>query len=249
MTINSVALDVTTSGYLRSTLRDEIFVQLCKQTTENPRKESLRRGWELLAICLACFSSIFRICSLFKPSMFGGTLEETLEMQRDRFPHKKIPWILTTLAQQIIQLNGTGTEGIFRVPADMEEVNNLKSRFDQWEVPLCVDCHTAASLLKLWFRELYEPIIPSFLYEEAVNNPDDPKFVVNLVTQRLSESNVNVLAFLIRLLQIFDRQEVIIITKMDSSNISTVFAPNVLRCPSSDPTVILENARKEMAFV
>ena len=55
MTINSVALDITTLGYGRVPLRDEIFVQLCKQTTDNPKKESLRRGWELLAICLAFF--------------------------------------------------------------------------------------------------------------------------------------------------------------------------------------------------
>ena len=64
MTINSVALDITSLGYARSPLRDEIFVQLCKQTTENPKKESLRRGWELLAICLAFFppSTTFAPC-------------------------------------------------------------------------------------------------------------------------------------------------------------------------------------------
>ena len=64
MTINSVALDITTLGYSRVPLRDEIFVQLCKQTTDNPKKESLRRGWELLAICLAFFppSTTFSSC-------------------------------------------------------------------------------------------------------------------------------------------------------------------------------------------
>ena len=58
--------------------------------------------------------------------MFGGTLIETMEMQRERFPHKKLPWILTILAEQILQLNGAKTEGIFRVPADHDEVNNVK---------------------------------------------------------------------------------------------------------------------------
>ena len=55
MTINSVALDITSLGYNKPSLRDEIFVQLCKQTTDNPKKDSLRRGWELMAICLAFF--------------------------------------------------------------------------------------------------------------------------------------------------------------------------------------------------
>ena len=45
------------------------------------------------------------------------------------------------------------------------------------------------------------------------------------------------------------RPEVVSITKMDASNLSMVFAPNFLRCSSSDPTIIMENTRKEMAFV
>ena len=36
---------------------------------------------------------------------------------------------------------------------------------------------------------------------------------------------------------------------MDASNLAMVMAPNILRCTSQDPRVILENARKEMAFV
>ena len=39
------------------------------------------------------------------------------------------------------------------------------------------------------------------------------------------------------------------VTKMDASNLSMVFAPNFLRCPFQDPIVIMENTRKEMAFV
>ncbi len=54
------------------------------------------------------------------------------------------------------------------MPADLDEVMSMKSRFDQWEAPVCVDCHTAASLLKLWLRELYEPLIPDQLYDRWV---------------------------------------------------------------------------------
>ena len=85
---------------------------------------------------------------IFRPSMFGGTLLEAMEIQADRFPHRRLPWILTTLADQILRLNGTSTEGIFRVPADLDEVNSQKNRVDQWEPPSCGDSHTAASLLK-----------------------------------------------------------------------------------------------------
>ncbi len=124
----------------------------------------------------------------------------------------------------------------------------MKSRFDQWEVAACGDCHTAASLLKLWFRELYEPLIPDDLYEASVRAADDAAAATAIV-KRLPDLNLHVLCFLVRFLQIFARPEVASVTKMDSSNLGTVFAPNCLRCPSKDPSVILENTRKEMAFV
>jgi len=43
-------------------LRDELFCQLIKQTTNNPRSGSTLRGWELLSIC----------CGLFVPSRTLG---------------------------------------------------------------------------------------------------------------------------------------------------------------------------------
>jgi MyTH4 domain/FERM central domain/PTB domain (IRS-1 type)/RA like domain/WW domain len=36
-------------------LRDEIYLQLCKQTTANPSAESTIKGWELMMFCLATF--------------------------------------------------------------------------------------------------------------------------------------------------------------------------------------------------
>ena len=165
MTINSVAMDIAGRGFTNANLRDELFVQLCKQTTENLSRESLRRGWELMAICLSFFppsptfapalvAYIFRhrdpsldypdvgkwpihvqishyagICAkrlerigeggrlspkrptvedidqsrlqIFRPSMFGGTLQEAMDIQRDRYPQRRLPWILTTLADQV----------------------------------------------------------------------------------------------------------------------------------------------------
>ncbi len=38
-------------------------------------------------------------------------------------------------------------------------------------------------------------------------------------------------------------------TKMGLDNIAMVWAPNFLRCPSDDHTLIFQNTRKEMAFL
>ena len=54
--------------------------------------------------------------------MTFANLQEILDIQKDRFPSRRLPWILTTLTDQIISLNGLATEGIFRIPADFDEV-------------------------------------------------------------------------------------------------------------------------------
>lgn len=53
MSLNSVVLDIITVAVAQPQLRDELYVQLCRQTTENHMRESLIRGWELMAICLS----------------------------------------------------------------------------------------------------------------------------------------------------------------------------------------------------
>ncbi|CAB4041785.1 rho GTPase-activating 39-like [Paramuricea clavata] len=98
--------------------------------------------------------------AIFNPSMFGSTLEDTMEMQRINFPDLKLPWILGCLTERIIQQNGTAVEGIFRVPGDIDEVNALKVKTDSWAYPDdCNDPNVAASLLKQWFRDLKDPLL------------------------------------------------------------------------------------------
>lgn len=301
-----LALELTTKGWNTPVLRDEIYLQLCKQTTDNFRLESLRSGWELMAICLALFppstkfysyldgylnknledierkeislTYYIRHCSVrlkrmartgakrglrkpsieeiqqakssvFHPSMFGATLEDIMEAQAERFPSLKLPWILPTLAESVLEHQGASTEGIFRVPGDIDEVNSQKIRLDKWEAPTGItDPHVPASLLKLWFRELHEPLIPELFYERCVNNCDDATVAVALAMS-LPEVNRLVLSYLIRFLQIFSLPHMCVITKMDVNNLAMVWAPNCLRCPSDDPKEIFENTRKEMTFM
>ncbi|KRX49850.1 Rho GTPase-activating protein 39 [Trichinella murrelli] len=306
ITVDMLALDVCVRGWAKPALRDEIFIQLCKQTTENPRPESVRRGWELMSICLKFFppSSQFTsyldtyICryadpvldlpevsvshyaqhcckrlerilrhgarrglrkptieeveqarlQIFHPSMFGNTLDEVMVIQRERFTGRKLPWIQTTLSELVLQLNGAKTEGIFRVPGDIDEVNALKMRIDRWLLPPVADPHIPASLLKLWYRELADPLVPDCLYQECIQTVDEPLKSCE-IADRLPSINRLVLAYLIRFLQIFIRPENVAHTKMDSSNLAMVMAPNCLRCQSDDPTVIFDNTRKEMTFL
>jgi len=38
MSLNSVALEIASIAYNKPPLRDELYVQICRQTTENPRR-------------------------------------------------------------------------------------------------------------------------------------------------------------------------------------------------------------------
>lgn len=317
MTLNSVAQDILHATFANEKLRDELYVQLCRQTTENPLRDSLLRGWELLAVCLAfvppssafqpaltnyvnrhrdpAFADAFpevgkwpihvqvshyagvackrleRIgfggkrqprkpttddidqarIQIFRQSMFGNTLSEVMTLQKERFPNRQLPWVQVALSQQVLALNGRETEGIFRVSADVDEVNALKAKIDNWELPdasTLTDAHAPASLLKLWYRELYEPLIPDALYAACVAAGSDFQLCSRALL-RLPPINRLVLTYLISFLQQFTAPEVVSQTKMDSANLAMVFAPNCLRCTSQDPRVILENARKEMTFL
>lgn len=79
---------------------------------------------------------------------------------------------------------------------------SLKTQLDRWEVPdEITDAHTPASLLKLWYRELYEPLIPDSMYEQCVTYHDDPPKVLSFIEQ-LPDINKLVLAYLINFLQV-----------------------------------------------
>ncbi|KAK2138478.1 hypothetical protein NP493_7659g00001 [Ridgeia piscesae] len=151
--------------------------------------------------------------------MFMNTLEDIMLLQKDRYPDRVLPWIQTVLSEEVLHLGGTGTEGIFRVPGDIDEVNALKARVDQWSLPVgCSDPHVPASLLKLWYRELHESLIPPEFYERCVENYTNKEVAIDIVNN-LPRINRLVLCYLIRFLQ------------------------------SDDPTVIFENTRKEMGFM
>eukprot|EP00118_Oscarella_pearsei_P012444 m.91897 g.91897 ORF g.91897 m.91897 type:complete len:718 (+) comp36709_c0_seq23:192-2345(+) len=306
--LKKLGLDIVVRGWSTPSLRDELYIQLARQTTGNIQPQSLLRGWELLSTCLGffppspkfamylegyfyrhlepekanykgvpvsvhanhCYKRLERMVQAgakkglkkptaeeveqaktapFNPSMFGSTLDDVMEIQNKRFPDIQLPWLVPTLSQIILDRGAQNTEGIFRVPGDIDEVNSMKTKIDSFEVPKTRnDPHVPASLLKLWFRELYFPLIPANYYDECIYNCDH---IANAISVANSLPNLNrqLLLYTVRFLQEFTRAEVVAVTKMDISNLAMVWAPNFLRCPSSDPKEIYDNTRMEMTFL
>ncbi|RCN43733.1 RhoGAP domain protein [Ancylostoma caninum] len=298
--IDQQALTLCELGLSKQECADEAVAQLMQQLTDNERPDSVRRGWELLAIFLnfvtpsekqaalltefidrnseklfdrpeVAVSHFAQQCAkrmsksqvrakptlaavqearvhIFNPPQFSASLCELMEMQAERYPQLQLPWIETTLIDLLYESGARRTEGLFRVPADPDQLMTTRARLDMFVVPVVHDPHVPAGLLKLWLRQLPEPLIPHAFYQRALAASENPAEVTRLI-QVLPNTNQLVLAKLVSCLQDLSREEVVAHTKMDVSNLAMVMAPNVLRCESEDPRVIFENTRREMTFL
>ncbi|KAG5450372.1 Rho GTPase activating protein 39, variant 2 [Clonorchis sinensis] len=133
-----------------------------------------------------------------------------------------------------------------------------------------VDAHLAAGLLKLWLRELAEPLVPptlqplclkaaaeAELYESQSSseahlaNSADPNPVQNCcrLIRKIPLLERRCLLYLILLLQRLAKPENASVSLMDPRNLATVIAPNLMRSGSTDPKELLENIRPQTLFV
>ncbi|KAJ3569619.1 hypothetical protein NP233_g4926 [Leucocoprinus birnbaumii] len=180
----------------------------------------------------------------FNPSTFGESLDAIIRLQERNYPHKKVPIILPFLADGILALGGLRSEGIFRVPGDGDSVSELKLRIDRGYYTLdnVDDPFVLASLMKLWLRELCDPLIPDEMYNECIMNSNNPDSCIRIV-ERLPTINRRVVLFLISFLQLFLEEKTQNITKMTPANLALVMAPNLLRCSSDSMSVVFTNAQ------
>lgn len=151
----------------------------------------------------------------FNPSTFGESLESIMRLQERTYPDSKVPIILPFLADSIIALGGTKREGIFRVPGDADTVSEMKVRIDKGHYNLTGidDPHIPASLLKMWLRELQDPVIPMDMYNDCVAAAEEPEEIFKLV-KKLPTMNRRVLLFVVSFIQLFVNETVSSVTKM-----------------------------------
>lgn len=67
----------------------------------------------------------------------------------------------------MVYLAGLHEVGIFRLPGQASRIQTLKELYDsgsQEDFSSAEDVHTVASLLKLYLRELPQPVVPFLFY-------------------------------------------------------------------------------------
>ncbi|KAI5102975.1 rho GTPase-activating protein 22-like [Silurus meridionalis] len=99
--------------------------------------------------------------------IFGQGLEDTVQYEK-KFGVRLAP-LLVEQCVNFIRERGLDEEGLFRMPGQANLVKELQDAFDYGEKPQFdsnTDVHTVASLLKLYLRELPEPVIPFCKYDD-----------------------------------------------------------------------------------
>lgn len=181
-----------------------------------------------------------------------------------------IPLMLKQLTDCIRENGGIGLEGIFRISAAKEDLENLEKEIENCATNIsCKDPHVAAGLIKKWIRELAEPLIPFELYTECIdfgkeyqgahgaekrmneqpssNQVAKSSNFIHFFQTRFPKNNQAVIAHLSVLINDIAQEKY---NRMTIESLSIVFGPTIMVCPDQavDPSTMLLNSKKEVSF-
>ncbi|NXJ54591.1 RHGBA protein, partial [Spizaetus tyrannus] len=122
------------------------------------------------------------------------------------------------------------TEGLFRKSGSLVRLKALKSKLDQGEncISAALPCDVAG-LLKQFFRELPEPILPPHLQEglfKAQQLGNEKKTATMLLLCLMADRTIEALRYFFSFLRTVSLRSNE--NRMDSSNLAVIFAPNLL---------------------
>ncbi|XP_027311610.3 protein FAM13A isoform X4 [Anas platyrhynchos] len=170
-----------------------------------------------------------------RPKVFGVSL---LELQQQGLSKNGIPIVVRNIVEYLTQ-HGMAQEGLFRVNGSMKMVEQLRLQYERGEEVELVkdgDVYSAASLLKLFLRELPDGIIssalqPKFiqLYQDARNDIQKESNLKELLKE-LPEAHYCLLKYLCQfLIKVAEHH---VENRMNLCNLATVFGPNCFHVPS-----------------
>ncbi|XP_060095208.1 rho GTPase-activating protein 18 isoform X2 [Heteronotia binoei] len=166
--------------------------------------------------------------------LFGVPLPVLLEQDQKRVPGIKVPLIFQKLIFHIEE-GKLDTEGLLRIPGVATRIKSLCQELEakfyegtfNWET---VKQHDAASVLKLFIRELPQPLLTveylkAFQDVQRLLTKKHQLQALNLLVLLLPEGNRDTLKALLEFLQrIIDHQDT---NKMTLKNVAMVMTPNL----------------------
>jgi len=166
--------------------------------------------------------------------IFGTPLKEVLARPDHSFNGLSVPIVVEQTTQYLIENKGVKLPGIFRFNGDKSDIQKLKKEFDRgesvnWEN--VKDPHIVAGLLKLYLLELPDPIFPYEIYDALIKSyqSQDRLSEIQSVVKQLPSANKTLLSYLLGLIAAVEVCSSV--NNMTASNLSIVFAPELVRTP------------------
>merc|ERR1719219_3149126 len=183
-----------------------------------------------------------------QPKLFGGSLEEYLEDS-----NQDIPTILKSCVR-VINLYGLHHQGLFRGNGNQSEIKDMRDAFERGDDPLAdtsdgSDINSVAGVLKLYFRELREPLFPIQYFDhfmELSQLESKHEFVVKVrdLVKAWPRPTFIVMrylfAFLNHLSEFSDEN------MMDPWNLAICFGPTLVPIPEDRDQVQFQNLVNEL---
>ncbi|TSL41021.1 Active breakpoint cluster region-related protein [Bagarius yarrelli] len=165
--------------------------------------------------------------------VFGVLIEDVARQERVLVPH-----IVRSCVDEV-ERRGMEEEGIYRISGASNELQALKHAFNTnyWEAMSKVrnvDVNVVSGALKLYLRELPEPLIPVAYFERLskameLTDPNLRESTMLSELQSFTDVSRNTLLFLLHHLKGVAEKEQL--NKMSLSNLATVFGPTLMRPP------------------
>uniref|UniRef100_A0A673B8V0 ABR activator of RhoGEF and GTPase n=1 Tax=Sphaeramia orbicularis TaxID=375764 RepID=A0A673B8V0_9TELE len=181
--------------------------------------------------------SLKRTPSKKQSGVFGVKISVVTKRERS-----KVPYIVRQCIEEV-EKRGIDEVGIYRISGVATDIQALKSAFDTNTKDILVmlsdmDINAIAGTLKLYFRELPEPLLtdrlyPAFMEGIALSDPAAKQNCMMHLLRSLPEPNLMTFLTLLEHLKRVAQKEPI--NKMSLHNLATVFGPTLLR-PSEAET-------------
>uniref|UniRef100_A0AAR2K1L5 BCR activator of RhoGEF and GTPase n=1 Tax=Pygocentrus nattereri TaxID=42514 RepID=A0AAR2K1L5_PYGNA len=183
--------------------------------------------------------SLKRMPSCKQAGVFGVKISTVTKRERS-----KVPYIVRQCLEEI-ERRGMEEVGIYRVSGVATDIQALKNAFDTNNKDVSVmmsemDVNAIAGTLKLYFRELPEPLFTDELYPNFTggialsDSVAKESCMLNLLLS-LPEPNLVTFLFLLDHLKRVAEKESI--NKMSLHNLATVFGPTLLRPAEKDSKI------------
>lgn len=162
--------------------------------------------------------------------VFGVSLTTIMRREKGRI----VPQFIERTCNYILE-KAVREEGIFRLSGMATQIAKLKEQFNLGKKIFFsedMDPNSVSGLIKLWFRELPEPLLTWALYRDfagviEIESPQDKLAQLTQAIAKLPQANKYVLQYLMKVCFIVTQNSEA--NKMTAQNLGVVFGPNLLK--------------------